>query len=100
LIAIYPPHDLEILPLLEQERYEEAQAKMDRVGRAMSPWQQKTGAVSGGYRQGKALLAALGHPVGDPRPPTLPCTEEDIAEAREIMEELGWIPWDGLTPIA
>jgi dihydrodipicolinate synthase/N-acetylneuraminate lyase len=51
----------------------------------------KTSARSGGYRQGKAMLAALGMPVGGPRPPTLPCDDQEIAEARTIMKGLGWV---------
>jgi 4-hydroxy-tetrahydrodipicolinate synthase len=90
-IAVYPPHDLEVRPLLEQGRYDEAQAEMDRVSEVLGPWQAKTGAVSGGYRQGKAMLAALGQPIGPPRPPTLPCSEQEIAEVKALFEELGWV---------
>ena len=91
LIAVYPPHDLEIRPLLEQGRYEEAQAKIDRVRGALAPWMAKTSARSGGYRQGKAMLVALGQPIGPTRPPTLPCDEEEIAEVRAVFETLGWV---------
>ena len=91
MIAAYPPHDLEVFRLLEDKRYDEAQVKMDRVKDAFAPWMEKTVARSGGYRQGKGILAALGMPIGDPRPPTLPCDEQEIAEARAIMEKLGWV---------
>jgi dihydrodipicolinate synthase/N-acetylneuraminate lyase len=92
LIAAYPRHDQEVLALLQQSKYDEAQAEIDRVGSVLAPWMAKTGAVSGGYRQGKAMQAALGRPIGPPRPPTLPCTEEEIRELRVIMEQLGWAP--------
>ncbi|MDP7578861.1 MAG: hypothetical protein QGF12_04890, partial [SAR202 cluster bacterium] len=72
-------------------KYEQFDAEQKRVQDALAPWHSKVAAVSGGYRQGKAMMAALGHPVGPTRPPTLPCTDEDIAEVREIMVELGWI---------
>ena len=91
LIAVHAEHDLEIWQLMEQGRYDEAQAMKDRVGGAFADWQAKTGVVSGGYRQGKGLLAAKGLPVGPPRPPTLPCSDEEIAEARQIMQGLGWL---------
>ena len=91
MIAAYPQHDQEVFRLLVQGRYDEAQAEIDRVSKALGPWMAKTGAVSGGYRQGKAMQAALGRPIGDPRPPTLPCTKEEIDEVRGIMEELGWV---------
>ena len=89
-IASYPAHDLEVFQLIDQKRYDEAQGKIDTVNRALGPWMAKTRAVSGGYRQGKALLAALGRPMAQPRPPTLPCDESEIAEARSIVEKLGW----------
>ena len=91
LIAAYPQHDQEVFQLLVQGRYDEAQAEIDRVSKALGPWMDKTGAVSGGYRQGKGMLAALGRPIGDPRPPTLPCTDEEIDEVRGVMEGLGWV---------
>jgi 4-hydroxy-tetrahydrodipicolinate synthase len=91
LIAVHPEHDLEIWQLMEQGRYDEAQARKDRVTSAFADWQAKTAAGSGGYRQGKAMAAAMGLPVGPPRPPTLPCSDEEIAEARQIMEGLGWL---------
>jgi len=90
LIAVYPPHDLEIRPLLEQGKYEEAQKKIDRVNTALKDWSEKAHRVSGGYRLGKGMLAALGRPVGPTRPPTLPCTEQEISEIKTIFEELGW----------
>ena len=90
LIPVYPAYDLELLDLLENGKYEEAQAKEDIVNDAFSEWNKKTHAKSGGYRQGKGLMAALGRPVGPPRPPTLPCDEKEIAEAKPILEKLGW----------
>jgi len=60
------------------------------VNDAFSEWNKKTHAKSGGYRQGKGLMAALGRPVGPPRPPTLPCDENEIAEAKPILDKLGW----------
>ena len=91
LIAVYPPHDLRMLPLLQQGKYDEFRAEQKRVADALAPWFRKTGAVSGGYRAAKAMMAAIGHPVGPPRPPTLPCTDEDVAEVRDIMLRLGWV---------
>ena len=90
LVAVYPQHDLEVWRLLEAGKYDEAQTRLDRVNSALAHWQAKTSARSGGYRQGKGMMAALGRPVGPPRPPTLPCDDQEIAEVREIMEGLGW----------
>ena len=91
LIAVHPPHDIEIRKLFEAGKYDEAEAKNQAVKEVLGPWMAKTGSVSGGYRQGKGLLAAVGMPVGPTRPPTLPCTEEEIAEARVLVEKLGWV---------
>ena len=91
LVASYPAHDIEVFQLMEQGRYDEAQTKIETVNSALAPWMAKTGAVSGGYRQGKGLLAALGRPMGQPRPPTLPCSQSEIDEVKPILEELGWL---------
>lgn len=90
-ISIYPQHDQNVWNLIKSKRYEEAQAEIDRVDTAFAKWYPKVSAVSGGYRKGKALMAAVGQPVGPPRPPTLPADENEIAEAKTIMQGLGWI---------
>lgn len=90
LIAVYPRHDLEVFQLMEEGRYDEAQAKLDWAYGVVGDWHDKARARSGGYRQGKAMLAAMGLPMGPPRPPTLPCDATEIAEARILLEQLGW----------
>ena len=90
-VAVYPPFDMEIWRLLEGGRYDEVQAMHDRARAVMAPWQKKTSARSGGYRQVKGLMAAVGRPVGPPRPPTLPMSDSELAEAKEIVKELGWV---------
>jgi len=91
LVAAYPPHDMEVWHLLEAKRYEEAQAKLDRVSKAIGPIRDKIGARSGGYRFPKGLMAAVGQPVGPPRPPTLPVDEDELAELRVVVQGLGWL---------
>ena len=91
LVAVHPQHDLAIWKLLEAKRYEEAQAELDRVSGVIGPWRAKAGAKSGGYRQGKGMMAAIGLPVGPPRPPTLPVDDEEQAEIKEILKALGWL---------
>jgi len=94
LVAAYPQHDLAIWQLLEAQRYEEAQAKFDRVRNALKPFTAKCAKRSGGYRYPKGLMAALGRPVGAPRPPTLPMDDQEIAELKGILKEIGWLPAD------
>jgi len=89
-VAVRPQHDLAVWEHLKAGRYDEAQAEMDRVKGALGPWQAKTSGRSGGYRQIKGLMAAVGQPVGPPRPPTLPIDDTEIAEAKEALRKIGW----------
>jgi 4-hydroxy-tetrahydrodipicolinate synthase len=91
LIAVYPPHDLEVWELLVAGKYDEAEAKQNAVQSVLAEWQAKTGKRSGGYRQMKGMMAAMGRPVGPTRPPTLPLDDEEVAEARELAKKLGWM---------
>jgi len=90
-IAAYPQHDLEVWQLLQAHRYEEAQAKLDSVRNALTPLMVKSTKRSGGYRFGKGLSAALGRPVGPPRPPTLPMDDQELAELRNVLKEIDWL---------
>jgi len=91
LIAVYPPHDLEVWELLVAGKYDEAEAKQNAVKSVLAEWQAKTGKRSGGYRQMKGMMAAMGRPAGPTRPPTLPLDDEEVAEARELAKKLGWM---------
>jgi len=93
-IAANPRHDLEVWQLLEAHRYEEAQAKIDRVRDALGPFLIKSANRSGGYRFNKGLSAALGRPVGPTRPPTLPLDDEEIVELQGILRGIGWLAAD------
>jgi len=90
VIVAYPQHDLEVWKLLEAHRYEEAQAKLDRVNAVLRPFELECAQRSGGYRFGKGMLAALGRPMGPPRPPTLPMDGQEIAELQRLLKELDW----------
>ena len=89
-ITSNPQHDLEVWKLLEAQRYDEAEAKMDRVNAAIAPWQEKASKRSGGYRLVKAMMAAIGQPAGPTRPPTLAADDQEVAELRGILKGLGW----------
>ena len=91
LVAAYPQHDVEVWQLLEAKRYEQAQAKLDRVDQALGPFIAKAAKRSGGYRFPKGLMAAVGQPVGPPRPPTLPMDEDEIAELKGVLGGMGWL---------
>lgn len=89
-LQAYPPHDLKLWELLEAERYDEAQALIDRVSGPLAAFGARSSRRSGGYRLPKALMEVMGRPVGPPRPPTLPLDDEELAELREIVAGLGW----------
>ena len=86
-IAAYPQHDLEIWQLMEAKRYEEADAKFTNARSAIASF--KPNKQSGGYRLIKGMMAAIGQPVGPPRPPTLPLDDQDIAELKKILQGIG-----------
>ena len=87
-IPAYPQYDLEIWQLLEAQRYEEAQAQFTRVRKALASFTPTR--QSGGYRLVKGMMAAMGQPVGPPRPPTLALDDQDIAELKVILKGAGW----------
>ena len=91
LIAVHPPHDLAVWDLIVAGKYDEADAKQDAVKSVMADWQKKTGERSGGYRQMKGMMAAMGRPMGPTRPPTLPLDDGETAEAGEVARKLGWM---------
>jgi len=87
-IPAYPQHDLEIWQLLEANRYDEAQNKFNHLRDALASFTPTK--KSGGYRLIKGMMAAMGQPVGPPRPPTLPLDDQDIAELKRILKGVGW----------
>jgi 4-hydroxy-tetrahydrodipicolinate synthase len=86
----YPPHDLAMWELLEARRYDEAQALWARVNLPLRELMAKVAQRSGGYQVTKAMMAIMGLPVGDPRPPTLPLNTQEMAELHELMVRFGW----------
>jgi len=90
MAAVHPAHPLKVWELLENGKYGEAQTEIDQAKNAMGPWGEKYSKRSGGYWQVKAYMAAMGRPVGPPRPPTIGATEEMIQEMRNIFVGMGW----------
>jgi dihydrodipicolinate synthase/N-acetylneuraminate lyase len=86
----YPAHDLALWELLEARRYEEAQDMWDRVNEPLSAFIEGAARRSGGYRVNKGMMAIMGHPMGVPRPPTLPLDAQEMAELRDLMAGFGW----------
>ena len=92
----YPPHELRMWELLEGRRYDEAQALCDAVNAPLKEMESKVFQRSGGQaRFKKAVMNAMGHRVGDMRPPTLGITDQEMREIRELLAGFGW-PVPGL----
>jgi len=89
-IHAYPPQGLKVWELCEAGKYDEAQELQNQVQSALGKLGGKLAKKSGGYRMQKAMMEAIGKPVGPPRPPTLPLTAEEVVELRDIMAGLGW----------
>ena len=91
LAPAYPQHDLEILDLLEAGKYDEAQAEWDVVCKPTLEFRNKVYARSGGVaRLKKAAMQVMGHPIGSMRPPSMPLSEEELDELREVLRGCGW----------
>ena len=90
IIHAWPEHDLCVWELVEQQRHDDAQARFDRVNLALRAFDERLARESGGYRLQKALMEAIGRPVGPPRPPTLPLNAKQLAELRDLMLKLNW----------
>lgn len=88
---IYPPYDLKIWELIENEKYDDAQDLLDSVDNLIEPISNKVHNRTGG--QGvvkKGMMAAMGNPCGASRPPSKAMTEEEISELREVFRSVGW----------
>ena len=90
-VEVHSPHYLGIWELMEAGRYDEAQAAWDRVEPPLGDFHDKIAERSGGQaRTKKAMLKIMGQPVGDSRLPSLPLSDEETAELRELMVGWGW----------
>ncbi len=86
-----PQNSLKIWDALEAGRYDEAQTLFDEYREVMAPFNADALTRSGGDRVSRGILTALGFPVGDPRPPTIPLDAREMARLRQIMASAGWL---------
>ena len=87
----YPPYALRIWDLLESRQYDEAQRLYEQV--TISVWEvmYKFYENSGGQaRVMKGMMALMGVPMGDSRPPSLPLSDDEMAELRQLLLSFGW----------
>lgn len=90
-IVARPQVDLELWDHLANGRWAEAQANLDRYANPLEAYKATTKGRSGGYRVGKGTMKLLGLPMGDPRPPTLPLLDDELAELRKLLVSFGWL---------
>jgi 4-hydroxy-tetrahydrodipicolinate synthase len=87
----YPPYELKMWDLLEAGRYDEAQAMWEAVDVPLAALGAKIRERSGGQaRFKKALMNVMGHRVGHQRPPSLPPTDAEMDDLRELLASFGW----------
>ena len=86
----YAEPELKVWQLLEEKRYDEAQAILDEIENAVGPVAQAVSRRSGGYRLAKGMMQVMGRSLGPPRPPTLPLNEEELAALKAALTSLGW----------
>jgi len=87
----YPQHELDILAFMEAGKFDEGQALWDSVTNPLRDVYVKMTERSGGQaRLKKAVMEAMGMPIGSMRPPSLPHSEEELEELRGLMRGFGW----------
>ena len=87
----YPAHELKMWELLESRLYEEAQHLWNTVDELLVDFDLETRKISGGQaRFKKMIMNAMGHEVGEQRPPTLPATDKEMSDLKKLLESLNW----------
>jgi 4-hydroxy-tetrahydrodipicolinate synthase len=88
--AAYPAHGFKVWALLEQRRYNEAQALFDSVSKPLSKVFGAFDGRYGGDRAGKAMMTLMGFPCGDPQSPTMPLSRAELDALRAVLRSFGW----------
>ncbi|MBM3934932.1 MAG: dihydrodipicolinate synthase family protein [SAR202 cluster bacterium] len=88
---IYPQFDLKVWDLLEAKNYAEAEAMWEPVYKPLREQIAKMMKYSGGQaRMKKAMMAAMGNPIGSSRAPSAPATRQELAEVHRLLAGFGW----------
>lgn len=90
-VDAYPTFYLNVWDLMEEGKYTEAQAEWDRVIPELRAFYRDVTQFSGGEgRVAKGLSELMGVPVGPPRPPSLPLSDDDMDKLRALAIGWGW----------
>ena len=90
-VEIHPPHELRVWELCQNKQYDAAQALIDSVEVPLNKIFAKVGERTGGQAVAKkGLMAAMGRPCGDSRPPSGAMNDEEMAELRDVLRGFGW----------
>jgi 4-hydroxy-tetrahydrodipicolinate synthase len=90
-MAAYPAHDLKVQALIDDGKYDEAQALWDSVTVPIRAFYDTIAPKSGGEgRLVKGLMEIMGQPCGVSRPPSLPLSADEKARLREVVQSFGW----------
>ena len=86
----YPEFDLKVLSLMENGKLDEGQALWNSA-QPIRDFYTKLVIRSGGQaRLKKAVMEAMNMSMGHMRPPSLPHSNEEIKELRQILHSIGW----------
>lgn len=86
-----PEHEMKVWTLLKAGRYDEAEFLYHSVYDDVRKMYEKVGQRTGGQSTViKALSEIVGHPIGDPRPPSKGLNHVEKVELRELVRGWGW----------
>lgn len=86
-----PKHDMKVWGLLKAGKFDEAEVLYHSVYDDIVEMETKVSQRTGGQSTvHKGLSKILGYPIGDPRPPSDPMSENEMDELRKSVKSWGW----------
>ena len=89
-IHIHPPHDLKIMELMDQGKYDEAEELFESVMPKLRAFRADVKKKTGHDAGEKAVMNIMGNHMGQRRPPVNPINSEEKAQLRSLIESFGW----------
>ena len=85
-IHIHPPHDLKIMELMDQGKYDEAEELFESVMPKLRAFRADVKKKTGHDAGEKAVMNIMGNHMGQRRPPVNPINSEEKAQLRSLIE--------------